>query len=95
MSRLSDGTGIGFFSFPLRLSHGNSASNPAASAARAASRAAASATATAAAAASAAATDLFFVRLLCLSPLASSTTFAGLFFIEARHLATNAGHSMS
>ncbi|CAI7807066.1 unnamed protein product, partial [Closterium sp. NIES-54] len=94
--RLSDGTGIWFFSFPLRLSHGNSASTLAASAARAASRAAASAAAiAAAAAASAAAVDLFFMRLLCLSPPASSTSFAGLLFFEARHLATNVGHSMS
>ncbi|CAI7885252.1 unnamed protein product [Closterium sp. NIES-53] len=91
-----------FFSFPLRLSHGNSASSLAASAARAVSRAAASAAATvavaaaaAAAAASAVAALLFFVRLLCLSPPASSTSFAGLLFFEARHLATNAGHSMS
>ncbi|CAI7852223.1 unnamed protein product [Closterium sp. NIES-54] len=51
--------------------------------------------AAAAAAASAAAALLFFVRLLCLSPPASSTSFAGLLFFEARHLATNAGHSMS
>ncbi|CAI7872662.1 unnamed protein product [Closterium sp. NIES-54] len=99
LSRLSDGTGIWNFSFPLRLSHGNSASSVAASTARAASRAAASAAATAAAAAaatgSAAAALLFFVRLLCLSPPASSTSFAGLLFFEARHLATNAGHTMS
>ncbi|CAI7921517.1 unnamed protein product [Closterium sp. NIES-54] len=71
----------------------------AASAARAASRAAAFAAATAAAAAAAAASAaaalLFFVRLLCLSPPASSTSFAGLLFFEARLLATNAGHSMS
>ncbi|CAI7902736.1 unnamed protein product [Closterium sp. NIES-53] len=75
------------------------ARNLAASAARAASRAAAFAAATAAAAAAAAASAaaalLFFVRLLCLSPPASSTSFAGLLFFEARLLATNAGHSMS
>ncbi|CAI7789370.1 unnamed protein product [Closterium sp. NIES-53] len=90
----SDGTGIWIFSFPLRLSHGNSASSLAASPARTAASATATAAA-AAAAASAAAALLFFVRLLCLSPPASSTSFAGLLFFEARHLATNAGHSMS
>ncbi|CAI7731441.1 unnamed protein product [Closterium sp. NIES-54] len=69
--------------------------------AKPASRAGASAAATSAAgaaadaAASAAAALLFFVCLLCLSPPASSTSFEGLLFFEARHLVTNVGHSMS